>query len=124
MAGRATAADVNAPLDLARRLIACRSITPDDAGCLDLIASRLTAAGFSCERIDRGSSDPFVPMERNGYLYGRGVADMKTSVAAMVTAAERFVAAHPDHRGSVALLLTSDEEGDAVDGTAAVVDRL
>jgi len=74
--------------------------------------------------IDRWTSDPFVPVERDGYLYGRGVADMKASVAAMVTAAERFVAAHPDHPGSIAVLLTSDEEGDAVDGTVAVVDLL
>ena len=144
-------------LELAKRLVACRSITPDDAGCLDLVTSRLTAAGFVCERIDRGgvrnllarhgrtapivclaghvdvvppgpvdrwTSDPFVPVERDGYLYGRGVADMKASVAAMVTAAERFVAAHPHHSGSIAVLLTSDEEGDAVDGTVAVVDVL
>lgn len=144
-------------LDLARHLVACRSMTPDDAGCLELVASRLSAAGFACERVDRGgvgnlwarhgrvapivclaghvdvvppgpvdgwTSDPFVPVERDGYLYGRGAADMKTSVAAMVTAAERFVSAHPAHPGSIALLLTSDEEGDAVDGTAAVVDVL
>jgi succinyl-diaminopimelate desuccinylase len=157
MPERAHAAEADASLDLARRLIACRSITPDDAGCLDLVAARLIAAGFSCERLDRGkvgnlwarhgvtapiiclaghvdvvppgpidrwTSDPFVPTERDGHLYGRGVADMKASVAAMVTAAERFVTAHPHHRGSVAMLLTSDEEGDAVDGTAAVVDVL
>jgi succinyl-diaminopimelate desuccinylase len=157
MPERAHAADANASLDLARRLIACPSITPDDAGCLGLVAARLTAAGFSCERLDRGkvgnlwarhgvtapiiclaghvdvvppgpidrwTSDPFVPTERDGHLYGRGVADMKASVAAMVTAAERFVTAHPDHGGSIAMLLTSDEEGDAVDGTAAVVDVL
>lgn len=144
-------------LDLAKRLVACRSMTPDDAGCLDLVAWRLNAAGFTCERIDRGgvrnllarhgrtaplvclaghvdvvppgpierwTSDPFVPTDRDGYLYGRGVADMKASVAAMVTAAERFVAAHPGHPGSIAVLLTSDEEGDAVDGTVAVVDVL
>ncbi len=144
-------------LDLAKQLIACRSITPDDGGCLELIAARLTTAGFACERIDRGpvrnlwarrrhrraarlpgrargrraagpverwTSDPFTPTERDGCLFGRGAADMKTSVAAMVTAAERFVAGAPQHRGSLALLLTSDEEGAGVDGTAAVVREL
>ncbi|MDA1184924.1 MAG: succinyl-diaminopimelate desuccinylase [Acidobacteria bacterium] len=154
----APALDVSAStLELAKRLIASRSLTPDDAGCLDLIASRLEAVGFACERVDRGAvsnlwarhghaepivclaghvdvvptgpierwtSDPFVPAERDGYLYGRGAADMKTSVAAMVTAAERVVAARPDHPGSIGILLTSDEEGDAVDGTVAVVDLL
>jgi succinyl-diaminopimelate desuccinylase len=144
-------------LDLARRLIARRSLTPDDAGSLELIASRLQAAGFRCEAVDRGkvrnlwarhgndrpviclaghvdvvptgpvdqwTTDPFGAAEREGYLYGRGAADMKTSVAAMVTAAERWAAAAQGARGSVAMLLTSDEEGDAVDGTAAVVDAL
>jgi succinyl-diaminopimelate desuccinylase len=144
-------------LDLAKQLIACRSITPADAGCLEMIAARLTAAGFICESIDRDpvrnlwarrgrgaplvclaghvdvvppgpverwTSDPFTPTERDGALFGRGAADMKTAVAAMVTAAERFVSAAPDHRGSLALILTSDEEGAAVDGTAAVVREL
>ena len=68
------------------------------------------------------ASDPFVPEVRDGVLYGRGAADMKGSVAAFVVALERFVAAHPDHRGTVALLLTSDEEGDAIDGVRKVAD--
>ena len=66
------------------------------------------------------SSDPFVPQIRNGMLYGRGAADMKGSVAAFVVAAEQFVAAHPDHPGTLAILLTSDEEGDAIDGVRHV----
>jgi succinyl-diaminopimelate desuccinylase len=144
-------------LDLAKQLIACRSLTPDDGGALDLIATRLSKAGFDCDRIDRApvknlwarhgsgspvvclaghvdvvppgpvdrwTSDPFVPTERDGALFGRGAADMKASVAAMVTASERFVAREARHRGSLALLLTSDEEGTAVDGTAAVVREL
>jgi succinyl-diaminopimelate desuccinylase len=144
-------------LDLAKRLIACRSVTPNEAGAIELVATRLARAGFTCERLDRGpvsnlwarhgsgapliclaghvdvvppgpverwTSDPFTPTERDGALFGRGAADMKTSVAAMVTAAERFVAESPRHPGSVALLLTSDEEGTAVDGTAAVVHEL
>ena len=69
-------------------------------------------------------SAPFVPTRRDGKLYGRGASDMKTSIAAMVVACEEFIAAQPDHKGSIAFLITSDEEGPAVDGTAVVCERL
>lgn len=143
--------------DLACDLIARRSVTPADGGCLELIAERLAPLGFNLERMDREGvsnlwtrrggagpvlcfaghtdvvppgpldqwrSDPFKPEVRDGYLYGRGAADMKTSIAAFVTAVERFLAARPDHAGAIALLLTSDEEGRAVDGTVRVVEAL
>ncbi|HBS62205.1 MAG TPA: succinyl-diaminopimelate desuccinylase [Stenotrophomonas sp.] len=72
--------------------------------------------------VEAWTSDPFVPQIRDGVLYGRGAADMKGSVAAFVVAAEQFVAAHPDHPGTLAVLLTSDEEGDAIDGVRRVAD--
>lgn len=74
--------------------------------------------------VEKWDSSPFEPTEREGRLYGRGAADMKTSIACFVTACERFVAEYPDHQGSIALLITSDEEGDALDGTTKVVDVL
>ncbi|HET7403846.1 MAG TPA: succinyl-diaminopimelate desuccinylase, partial [Usitatibacter sp.] len=74
--------------------------------------------------LEKWTTDPFVPTERDGKLFGRGAADMKTSVAAFVTAAERLVREFPDHPGSIALLVTSDEEGPSVDGTVRVVEAL
>lgn len=73
---------------------------------------------------EQWNCDPFAAEIREGYLYGRGAADMKGSLAAMVTACERFVAAHADHRGSIAFLITSDEEGPSVNGTVKVIERL
>nr|WP_255370177.1 succinyl-diaminopimelate desuccinylase [Roseateles sp. YR242] len=91
-------------------------------------APRLVFAGHTdvvpTGELARWTSDPFVPTVRDGHLYGRGAADMKTSLAAMVVAVEDFVAAHPAHAGSIAFLLTSDEEGPARDGTVVCVNRL
>jgi len=147
----------DATLSLVEQLIACRSLTPNDAGCLPIIVERLRTIGFTCEFMNRGQvtnlwarrghtrpllclaghtdvvpsgpreawrSDPFLPQRVDGMLYGRGAADMKSSLAAFVTAVEAFVAARPMHAGSLAFLLTSDEEGDAVDGTVVVTDTL
>lgn len=149
--------DIHGTLALTRELISRRSVTPDDAGCQQLIVDRLTPLGFTFERIhrngvdnlwarhgtakpllcfaghtdvvptgpvDKWHTDPFAPTERDGKLFGRGAADMKTGVAAFVTAAERFVSAYPDYPGSVALLITSDEEGAATDGTVRVIEWL
>jgi len=74
--------------------------------------------------LEEWQSDPFVPVIRDGLLYGRGAADMKSGLAAMVTATEEFVRAHPKHRGSISFLITSDEEGPSVDGTRRVVETL
>ncbi|MDB5906277.1 MAG: succinyl-diaminopimelate desuccinylase [Massilia sp.] len=74
--------------------------------------------------LDQWRSQPFIPTQRDGKLYGRGAADMKTSIAAMVVACEEFIKAHPGHNGSIAFLVTSDEEGPATDGTVVVCERL
>ncbi len=147
----------SATLRLARELIARRSVTPDDAGCLELVAARLAPVGFDCERIDVGGVSnlwarrgreapglafvghtdvvppgdettwrhpPFAGVVADGQLWGRGACDMKGAVAAFVGAAERFARAHPSHAGSIAVVLTSDEEGPSVDGTVRVVEAL
>lgn len=144
-------------LELAMQLIAQPSITPNDAGCQELLSARLAAIGFRIESLrfgdvlnlwaERGDgeplivfaghtdvvptgpreqwhSDPFVPTLRDGHLYGRGAADMKSSLAAFVTGIEDFVAKLPRHRGAIGLLITADEEGPSVDGTVKVVEWL
>lgn len=155
----------NATEALARQLIARPSVTPQDAGCIELICQRLQALGFEGEIIDSGPqdfrvrnlwakraarapgqsktlvfaghtdvvptgplerwrSDPFTPTVREGKLYGRGASDMKTSIAAFIVAVEQFLAAQPNAPLNIALLLTSDEEGPAVDGTVVVCNLL
>ncbi len=74
--------------------------------------------------MDQWSSDPFLPEIRDGMLYGRGAADMKSGIAAFVTAVERFISKNPEHQGTIALLITSDEEGPSINGTCKVVDYL
>jgi succinyl-diaminopimelate desuccinylase len=144
-------------LALTQDLLRRPSVSPEDHGCIDLIASRLEPLGFRIERLNFGpvenlwarrcddgpvlcfaghtdvvptgpreewQTDPFEPVVRDGILYARGAADMKSSLAAMVTAAERFVARHPRHAGSLAFLFTSDEEGPSVDGTRKVMEVL
>jgi len=148
---------MSSTLDFARNLIRQPSVTPDDAGCQDLIAEALQPAGFKAEFLTygevrnvwlrRGQVDPLLvfaghtdvvptgPIEQwhyppfcatvqDGILHGRGAADMKGSLAAMVTACQQFVVNHPNHRGSIALLITSDEEGPANNGTVKVVEML
>src|SRR5437762_3567553 len=74
--------------------------------------------------LDQWQTDPFAATERDGYLYGRGAADMKSSIAAFVVAVEAYVTQYPSSSGSIALLITSDEEGPSIDGTVRVVERL
>ncbi|WP_428820826.1 succinyl-diaminopimelate desuccinylase [Microbulbifer sp. MCCC 1A16149] len=138
-------------------LISKKSVTPEDAGCMELMLERLEKIGFKTEHLRFGDTDnfwsvrgeegplfafaghtdvvptgpeenwqypPFEPQVVDGMLYGRGAADMKGSLAAMVVACEEFVAAHPDHKGRIALLITSDEEGPAKHGTVKVVEWL
>jgi len=147
----------NPVITLLNDLIRRQSVTPDDAGCQDVLMDRLTAIGFECESmpfgdvsnfwarrgtsapvlcfaghtdvvppgaIDEWTSDPFEPNVRDDSIYGRGSADMKGGLAAMIVALESFVAANPDHDGSLAMLITSDEEGAARDGTLKVIEAL
>jgi succinyl-diaminopimelate desuccinylase len=144
-------------LELVQDLISRQSVTPVDAGCQDVMITRLEALGFTVERLrfddvdnfwarrgdsdaviafaghtdvvpagplEEWQSDPFMPEIREGFLYGRGACDMKGSLAAMITACERFIKAHPDHQGSIAFLITSDEEGPSINGTVKVVEHL
>jgi succinyl-diaminopimelate desuccinylase len=144
-------------LELLKDLIRRPSVTPEDAGCQDAIAARLTPLGFLEERLnfadtqnlwlrrgtakpllvflghtdvvppgplDAWQSPPFEPTLLDGKLFGRGAADMKGGIAAFITAVERFLAKHPDHQGSIAVLMTSDEEGIATNGVVKVVEVL
>ncbi len=147
----------HAAVALLCELIRRPSVTPADEGCQDILARRLTAAGFACESMQFGAvtnlwarigstnpllcfaghtdvvpagktddwtSDPFEPVLADGMIYGRGAADMKGGLAAMVVAAEEFLRSHDDFGGSLAFLLTSDEEGAAQNGTRKVIETL
>lgn len=144
-------------IELLRELVSRPSITPNDAGCQELISARLAASGFVARKLNcnavsnlwlkrgmqpplfvfAGHTDvvppgdygawrtpPFSLYEENGMVYGRGVADMKGGIVAAVTACERFVQKYQHHCGSIALLLTSDEEGAAIDGTRYAMKKL
>jgi succinyl-diaminopimelate desuccinylase len=145
-------------VQLASDLIRCPSVTPDQAGCLDLLASHLSLAGFACEFINENGTEnlyavfcggegvsflfnghcdvvppgpleswlspPFEPTIRDGILYGRGAADMKGPLAAMVCAAISFVKENPSLPGQIALLITSDEEGVGTYGTGFALEKL
>ncbi|MFS1461736.1 succinyl-diaminopimelate desuccinylase [Vibrio lentus] len=144
-------------LALAKDLISRQSVTPEDAGCQDLMIERLKALGFKIEvmvfedttnfwarrgteaplfafaghtdvvpagPIEQWNTKPFEPTIVDGFLHGRGAADMKGSLASMIVAVEQFIAKHPDHTGSIGFLITSDEEGPFINGTVRVVEAL
>lgn len=144
-------------LALAKDLLSRQSITPEDAGCQELMIKRLEALGFTIEimvfedttnfwarrgteaplftfaghtdvvptgSLEHWNTNPFEPTIIDGMLYARGAADMKGSLACMVIAVERFISEHPDHKGSISFLITSDEEGPFINGTTRVVDTL
>lgn len=143
------------PLELTKSLLKIKSITPDDAGCMQIIEKRLEKIGFKCKYMNFGkvsnlwayigdektqlcfvghtdvvptgnenlwTNPPFEPIEKNGYLFGRGSADMKSAIAAFIVALENYFAKNPAK--PVSLLITSDEEGVAIDGTVKVVEYL
>ncbi|MDX1735073.1 MAG: succinyl-diaminopimelate desuccinylase [Halioglobus sp.] len=144
-------------LALCCELIRRQSVTPEDAGCQQLMMEQLRELGFDCTDLPFGEvsnfwatrgargpllvfaghtdvvppgpleewhNPPFEPTVDDGLLYGRGTADMKGSLAAMLVACKDFIASHPDHPGRIGFLITSDEEGPAVDGTVRVLDFL
>lgn len=148
---------MSAVVELAKQLMLCPSVTPNDAGCQTIIRERLSPIGFHCEAMPFAEVDnlwatygtqsplfvfaghtdvvptgpvadwqslPFLPEVRDGYLYGRGASDMKSAIAAMIIAVEKFIKEHPHFPGSIAFLITSDEEGPAINGTKKVVEVL
>jgi len=147
----------SATIDLACDLISRKSVTPEDAGCQDVLIERLQKMGFEIEQmpfadvknfwarrgtqapllcfaghtdvvpsgpLENWSTDPFKATIQEGFIHGRGAADMKGGIAAFTTALERFLEHHSDHNGSIALLITSDEEGPFINGTTRVIDTL
>ena len=144
-------------ITLAKDLMSRPSVTPEDAGCQQVMIARLQTLGFNIETmvfedtvnlwarrgtqaplfvfaghtdvvpsgpVEQWHTPPFEPTIIDGYLHGRGAADMKGSLACMVVAIERFIAQNPNHNGSIALLITSDEEGPFINGTTRVIDTL
>ena len=148
---------ISETIELAKELIACRSVTPKDQGCQSIMINRLEAIGFKINLLRFGEVDnfwavhgdegdifafaghtdvvpagdennweypPFEPTISNGMLCGRGAADMKGSLAAMIIATKNFVIENPNHKYRIAFLITSDEEGEATDGTVKVINYL